>query len=598
MTRPVRLVFALLVLATLGAFFVTQKLKSAPPLVVRPHIYAVFSPAPDARVRRAKISFFIVHGDDVSVSIVDGEGRIVRKLLDGYPLAARTRITRWWDGRTTSGTVEPDGHYRVRVALIHQGRTIDLAQTIGLDTKPPHPLVTSVQPRTGDGPAFLPQHGVSAVTIHLKGTEGRQARLQIWRTDVTPPRIVGRITIPPRRDTATWDGTLDGAAAPAGTYLVGLLVADRSGNAGTFPARQPPRIGRVSGRAGVTIRYLAAAPPLAPVASGTRTTVLVDARGRPYRWALRRYGDAHVLAHDKGHGARLRLRVPHGQSGLHLLTIATADHRTTVPLEVRTTKPRAVLVVLPAITWQGLGLVDDDGDGLPNTLPDGARARVELARPLVPGLPTGLDAHEGALLRFLDASLLHYDLTTDAALATGDGPSLAGHRGVVLAGDERWITPALRALLRAYVRQGGRVWSLGTDSLRRTVRLDGGVLERPSPPHVTDALGARPRQPLERPSSPADVVNAKDDPSLGLFDDTGGAFGGYDSYETLAPFAPPAKLLSSAGIGDDVPVIAAWSLGDGVAIHTGLPQLAERARSGDLDAQALVRRIWTLLTRG
>jgi hypothetical protein len=44
-------------------------------------------------------------------------------------------------------------------------------------------------------------------------------------------------------------------------------------------------------------------------------------------------------------------------------------------------------------------------------------------------------------------------------------------------------------------------------------------------------------------------------------------------------------------------VIAAWRLGDGFAVHTGLPQLAARAQAGDPDADALVRRIWALVGR-
>jgi hypothetical protein len=348
----------------------------------------------------------------------------------------------------------------------------------------------------------------------------------------------------------------------------------------------------------VTIRYLAAAPPLAPVQAGKVATVLVDARGRPYRWALRRFGEPRVLARGLDRGARLRVRAPRGQSGLCVLTLESRGHRAEVPLAVRTAQPRAVLVVLPALTWQGTNRVDDDGDGLPNTLDDGPRASVRLARPLGPALPAGLRAHEGALLRFLDRDLLRYDLTTDAALANGAGPVLADHRGVALAGDERWITPQLRALLRVYVRGGGRVWSLGTDSLRRSVRLAGGELTRPSPPRIADALGARPRQPLERPAQPATIVNYASDSSLDLFADTGGAFSGYDAYEALAPFAPPAKLLAAAGAQADVPVIAGWQLGDGFAIHTGLPQLAARALAGDPEASALVRRLWTLLARG
>ena len=66
MTRAARIVFALLVLATLGAFVVTQKLKSGPPLVVRPHVDVVFSPKPDARVRKVPVE---IVADDAQRSI-------------------------------------------------------------------------------------------------------------------------------------------------------------------------------------------------------------------------------------------------------------------------------------------------------------------------------------------------------------------------------------------------------------------------------------------------------------------------------------------------------------------------------------------------
>jgi hypothetical protein len=598
-TRLARIAFGLLVLATLAAFVVTQKLKSSPPLVVRPHIFSVFSPTPDARVSRARISFWIVNGDDVSVSIVDDEGQIVRRLVDGRYLRERKRLVLFWNGRGDDGLVVPDGSYRVRVALIHQGRTIDLAQSIRVDTRRPRPLVTDVSPHAGDGPAFLPQRGVDAVTIHMTGLEGRSARVLIYRTDVSPPRRIGQLHVGFGARSVSWDGTLDGRAAPPGTYLMGVLVADRSGNVGTFPQRLPPT-DPVAGHAGVTIRRLAAAPPLAPVDAGKIAVILIDARGLPYAWALRRLGDPKVVARERGNAARLRVRVPRGQSGLYALTLATrhGGYRTTVPLVVRATNPRAVLVVLPALTWQGRNPVDDDGDGMPNVLDAGPRASALLTRPFAHGMPAGIAQGEGALLRFLDDNLLRYDLTTDVALATGAGPPLGSHRGVVLAGDPRWITPALRAKLRRWVRDGGRVWSPGVDALRRTVQLERGELRRPSAPQPTDALGARPRQPLARASADAPAtITTYEEGSLGLFEGTSGAFPGYERYETLAGVMPGARLDGQAGVEAGVPVIAAWTLGDGFAIHTGLPQLVEKAQAGELDADALVRRIWTLLAR-
>src|SRR5205807_7557779 len=101
-----------------------------------------------------------------------------------------------------------------------------------------------------------------------------------------------------------------------------------------FPPRLPPQPGERTPGAGVTIRRLAVAPPLAPVAPGAHPTAFVDARGHRYEWALRRYGDAKVLAHGVGRGARLRLRVPSRQAGLDVLTVVTRDERTSVPLAV------------------------------------------------------------------------------------------------------------------------------------------------------------------------------------------------------------------------------------------------------------------------
>ncbi len=593
MTRAARIAFGVLVLATLGAFVVTQKLKSGSPLVVRPRITAVFSPAADARVRQAKVSFFILHSDDITLSIVNARGEIVRTLVNGSSLRGRRRTTYSWDGHTADGGVASDGIYKARVALIHEGRTIDLGPTIKLDTRAPRPRVVSVTPRDGAGPVFLPQRGVRAVTVHVAGIEGRRARLLIYRTDVSPPRRVGaQLLIGAGQRSVRWDGTIDGSPAPAGTYLMGLSVADRAGNPATYPPKLPPTPRAVRGRAGVTVRHLAAAPPLTPVRAGRRATVFVDARGHAYTWVLRHDGSTKAIAHGHGHGARLRVRIPRQQSGVDVLTLATDGDRTQVPIVVPGKAQHSVLVVLPALTWEGENRVDDDGNGMPNTL--GGGGPVSLGRPFADGLPVGLQTQQDPLLRFLDANLLRYDLTTDVALATATGPALDSHRGVILAGDERWITPSLAALLRRYVQHGGRVWSLGTDALRRSVRLRDGALTHPSAAHLADTLGARPRQPLVHPTTPATVTIYQDGP-LGLFQRTGGAFTGFHVYETLAPFSAPAKLAAAAGPTAGTPVIAAWQLGNGVGIHTGLPELPAHALAGDPDATALVLRIWSLL---
>jgi hypothetical protein len=137
-SRLATTIFGLLVLATGGAFFVTQKLKSSPPLIIGPRVTSVFSPTPGAaRTRaRARITFYLKRADDFTLSVVAADGTIVRTLVDGRHLQSYKRILVLWNGRTNSGRLAPDGRYRVRVALIGQGRTLDLSQTTRLDTHP------------------------------------------------------------------------------------------------------------------------------------------------------------------------------------------------------------------------------------------------------------------------------------------------------------------------------------------------------------------------------------------------------------------------------------------------------------------------------
>ncbi len=62
-----------------------------------------------------------------------------------------------------------------------------------------------------------------------------------------------------------------------------------------------------------------------------------------------------------------------------------------------------------------------------------------------------------------------------------DGPP-SSRRGVVLAGDERWLPGAVGSELEAYVEQGGHILSLGIDSLRRPVAVASGQATDPGPP--------------------------------------------------------------------------------------------------------------------
>jgi hypothetical protein len=254
---------------------------------------------------------------------------------------------------------------------------------------------------------------------------------------------------------------------------------------------------------------------------------------------------------------------------------------------------RDILVVLPLTTWQGLNRADDDGDGRPDTLTDGLP--VQLARPFADdGIPPQIRRHEALLLAQLDRKGRRYDLTTDVALARGAGPRLADHRGVIIAGDARWLDARAARALRGFVRDGGRLLSVGTRSLRSSVTFTpGGRAIAPTLPTQRDLFGAR-LGPVARPPAPVTVVNTAD--RIDLFAGTAGQFGGVAAYEPTLDVrgGAGAVLASAATLETDRQVIVAARVGKGIVIRTGLPEFSAAVR-GSAELTELLDRTWTLL---
>ena len=187
-----------------------------------------------------KVSFYLQHrSDTVDVYIVDSSGTIVRTLATGVHMRGGAHPKRGyfrWNGREDNGSIAPDGTYYVRVALLHQGRTIEISNPAGPEpikvlTVPPHPVVTSVSP------SLIPL-GHTPVTIRYKGTEGRSGFIMLYRTDLPGGglHLVKKFKTKWGSTEATWNGLIKGKPAPAGTYLVGLSVTDAACDTGSFPS--------------------------------------------------------------------------------------------------------------------------------------------------------------------------------------------------------------------------------------------------------------------------------------------------------------------------------------------------------------------------
>jgi FlgD Ig-like domain len=590
--------FAVLVAATIAAFFLTQHLKVTTPLIQgapRP-VPGVIDPlhgVPCVQGRNSgstTISFYLQHrADTVDVFVVsDATGTIVRTVASGRHMRKNVRNPDGvfhWNGREDDGQVAPEGTYYFRVALIHQNRTIDLSGTpINVKTSPPRPVVTRVTP------SLIPGANGTHVTMHYAGNEGRGGTVRIYRTDLPGgPRLVKTFLTPWNGHTAIWDGKISQRPAPAGTYLIGLDVTDAACDTGRFPAHIPPAPGTAP-NTGVTVSYLAAQAPLDPVPAGSDAEVHVRSPGHAYHWALEGGAGARTpLASGESDQATLSVPLPGGRPGLYKLALRSPAGATAIPIVASGAARARVLVVLPALSWQGLNPVDDTGDGLPNTLVNGGA--IDLDRPLVYPAPAGI-ADEAGLLAYLDASHRSYELTTDLGLVSGVGPLLRGHGAVVLAGSERWLPPAESAALRSYVMSGGRVLSLGVDSLRRGVTVAGNRALDPTAPSAVDALGARVGGLAAKTVAPVTVTSD----GLGLFAGVSAPLAGFLTYQPVLSVVAPGRVQSSAGPSGGRPAIVGYGLGGGIVIDLGVPGFGA-ALPRDAGAQQLIDQMWTVVSK-
>ena len=591
----VRAVFGLLVIATAGAFVITQRLKSETPVIERVFFRTEFSPNGDGREDALPMRFDLPEDDRVTVEIVDERGDVVREIagdvrrgVDEGGVHWRRRTARFsWDGRTDDGEPAADGAYRLRVTLRGEGRAVTAPRETLVDTRPPRPDIVAVTP-----PTFVPGLAGERGRVRIRLREGQDPApvFRVYRTDTGEPRLVHEFDGPRFRRTAEWDG-LDGHGHPVpdGIYAFSITVEDKAGNRGTYPRQLTAAA--TERRTGASARYLTAAGPLVPVRSGAVARITVGPVKRRLRWSLSRLGAARPLARGRADAREFGVRVPpRARDGVHLLRIQAGGRRAIVPLAVRSGRPADVLLVLPAITWEGRNPVDGDRDGFADTLD--TASSVQLGRGFAHGrLPEGFDVRVSPLLRYLDRQRLRYELTTDLALARGEGPRIGGHSGVVFPDSARWLTEEVDLDLRRFVEEGGGVAWFGTDAFRRRVSLGAGVLAEPTAPELRNLFGEAVAQTATAPTPVTATVNR-----IGLFDGTDGIFGLFDQLELSRSLVPGTRRVAAAGLDDARAAIVGYELGDGLVIRFGAPQWASQLLTRP-EVGAVTRRTWALLSR-
>src|SRR5215218_955858 len=139
---PAAVVFALLVLATVGAFAYAQRVKRDPLVLDRvtfvgaPRVKGTkavhsFTPNGDCRSDRIRIRFRTTVSDDGTVQVIKPGGRVVVTLARDEFLKRYSFHTFYWDGRQRGGGTAPFGRYKLRVRLGSE-RTLVTPGTIKL----------------------------------------------------------------------------------------------------------------------------------------------------------------------------------------------------------------------------------------------------------------------------------------------------------------------------------------------------------------------------------------------------------------------------------------------------------------------------------
>ena len=423
MTLVARVTFVVLVGATFAAFFVAQRLKSAPPVINVRQITAVLLAQRRRQARRQPTSRSSLkvrrrgdrrrrqprrrprpaageHGADAAEpSAADELGRQGRRRRPSCPTAntgcasrCATRGARRSCRRRCAWTRKAP-----HAAGVHRVPVLE-RETAGRTSSP---RATARCDSTSSGVSAL-RDAASASCAPTRASRARSPRFQLQR--------------PAHR--CVWDGARRRQAA-------GPRRLHRPG-AGARPGGQPRPVGRGvrgrrrwPGRPGLTVRGLTAQPPLRPVTAGGRTEFFVDARGAAYRWQRAprrdRAGCSSAARRTTRASCSARRRAAPAST---CSSCAPAAGTRPCRSSCRPTERVEVLVVVPTITWLGTDKVDDQPfDGLPNTLATGGTVR--WPRMFV-GRRTGCRPASRTTSRRCScsstAAKIRYDLTSDLDL--------------------------------------------------------------------------------------------------------------------------------------------------------------------------------------
>jgi hypothetical protein len=287
---------------TAAAFAITEGLKLEKSPIARTHVTnKVFSPVCGCERDKTLIDFRLRHADTVTATIVTAQGDVVATLADHYFRRGTAKLR--WNGRDDSGSVVPDGKYRLRVHLAKRHQTITLPNTIRVDTAAPVITLRRIRPLV-----ISPNHDGRAEYASISFRVSTPARPLLY-VDGKP---AGRGRIERAGGALHWFGKVQGRRYPAGVYQLSLRAEDPAGNV----SQQTPPVA-------VRIRFLALGRTVVRVPAGKRFSVGVSADSKLVHWLL------HGRTGRDSPGT-LRLRAPKRPGRYRLFVTAVGHSQTAV----------------------------------------------------------------------------------------------------------------------------------------------------------------------------------------------------------------------------------------------------------------------------
>jgi hypothetical protein len=239
------------------------KLEQIP--ITGPNVTKEFAPVCGCPKRLAHVSFRLRRADRVTVSMVDGDGDEVAKLVSERRYRAG-RVAVAWAGRTKTGAVVEEGVYRPKVTLDRRGRTIVLPNEIRVDLRAPRVTLESVRPR-----AISPDGDGVRDGVRLAYSVSERANVAL----LVNGKQRARSRFRPLEGSIGWFGLVKGKSVAAARYRLELVAIDVAGNRS-----------RPAGPVTIRVRYVDLSRANIRVVAGRRFGVRYVTDAKVVRWRL------------------------------------------------------------------------------------------------------------------------------------------------------------------------------------------------------------------------------------------------------------------------------------------------------------------------